>query len=172
MREIVSHTVQPIITLIVAKLLTSENFGVVGVAMIATGFAQIFQDFGLGKTHEEERMRIAYNGWLRTQKDYTWLKQMTNVFDTIDNIEKYTPFHQVKRGKMIMPKTFLSRSHLAWSKAFYLEGDREKAMDEALMAIKYSPFNLEAWVVLSMVIFPRAIFGFLKAVYGSFFKEI
>jgi O-antigen/teichoic acid export membrane protein len=48
--EITSHSIQPIVTLILARLLTPADFGVVGVAMIAIGLAQIFQDFGLGKT--------------------------------------------------------------------------------------------------------------------------
>jgi len=48
--EIASRSIQPIVTLILARLLTPADFGVVGVAMIAIGLAQIFQDFGLGKT--------------------------------------------------------------------------------------------------------------------------
>lgn len=48
--EIGSRSVQPIVTLILARILTPVEFGVVGVAMIAIGLAQIFQDFGLGKT--------------------------------------------------------------------------------------------------------------------------
>ena len=47
--EIVSRSIQPVLTLILARLLTPADFGVVGVAMIAIGLAQIFQDFGLGK---------------------------------------------------------------------------------------------------------------------------
>lgn len=48
--EIVSHSLQPLVMLILARLLTPEDFGVVGVAMITIGLAQILQDFGLGKT--------------------------------------------------------------------------------------------------------------------------
>ena len=48
--EIASRSVQPIVTLILARILSPADFGVVGVAMIAIGLAQIFQDFGLGKT--------------------------------------------------------------------------------------------------------------------------
>jgi PST family polysaccharide transporter len=48
--EIVSRAIQPIITLFLARLLSPADFGVVGVAMIAIGLAQILQDFGLGKT--------------------------------------------------------------------------------------------------------------------------
>ena len=48
--EIVSRSISPIITLILARLLSPKDFGVVGVAMIVIGLAQIFQDFGLGKT--------------------------------------------------------------------------------------------------------------------------
>lgn len=48
--EIVSRSIQPIITLILARLLTPDDFGLIGVAMIAIGLAQILQDFGLGKT--------------------------------------------------------------------------------------------------------------------------
>jgi len=48
--EIASRSIQPLVMLILARLLTPADFGVVGVAMIAIGFAQIFQDFGLGKT--------------------------------------------------------------------------------------------------------------------------
>lgn len=48
--EIVSRSIQPIVTLVLTRFLTPADFGVVGVAMIAVGLAQIFQDFGLGKT--------------------------------------------------------------------------------------------------------------------------
>lgn len=48
--EITSRSIQPIVTLILARLLTPADFGIVGIAMIAIGLAQIFQDFGLGKT--------------------------------------------------------------------------------------------------------------------------
>ncbi|MCK4306986.1 lipopolysaccharide biosynthesis protein [candidate division WOR-3 bacterium] len=48
--EIVSRSIQPIVVLILARLLAPAEFGVVGVAMIVIGLARIFQDFGLGKT--------------------------------------------------------------------------------------------------------------------------
>jgi len=48
--EIASRFIRPLVILILARILTPEDFGVVGVAMIAIGLAQIFQDFGLGKT--------------------------------------------------------------------------------------------------------------------------
>jgi len=48
--EIASRSIQPIVTLILARLLTPADFGVVGIAMIAIGLAQIFQDFELRKT--------------------------------------------------------------------------------------------------------------------------
>jgi O-antigen/teichoic acid export membrane protein len=48
--EIASRAIQPIVMLVLARLLTPADFGVVGVAIIAIGLAQIFQDFGLGKT--------------------------------------------------------------------------------------------------------------------------
>lgn len=48
--EVVSRSIQPIITLILARLLVPEDFGVIGVASIVVGLANIFQDFGLGKT--------------------------------------------------------------------------------------------------------------------------
>jgi O-antigen/teichoic acid export membrane protein len=47
--QIAQISIPSIVMLILARLLTPEDFGVVGVAMIAIGFAQIFQDFGLGK---------------------------------------------------------------------------------------------------------------------------
>jgi len=48
--EIVSRSIRPITILILARLLTPADFGIVGVATIVTGLAQIFQEFGLGKT--------------------------------------------------------------------------------------------------------------------------
>jgi O-antigen/teichoic acid export membrane protein len=48
--EIISKSIPPVIMLILAHLLTPDDFGLVGVAMIAIGFAQVFQDLGLGKT--------------------------------------------------------------------------------------------------------------------------
>ena len=48
--EFASRSIQSIVILVLARLLTPADFGMVGVAMIAIGLAQIFQDFGLGKT--------------------------------------------------------------------------------------------------------------------------
>lgn len=47
--EIVSRTALPIIFVILARILTPDDFGVVATAMIAISFAQIFWDAGLSK---------------------------------------------------------------------------------------------------------------------------
>jgi PST family polysaccharide transporter len=47
--EAVSRTAAPIIMVILARLLTPEDFGVVATAMIAISFAQMFWDAGLSK---------------------------------------------------------------------------------------------------------------------------
>ena len=47
--EIVSRTAAPIVTVILARLLTPTDFGVVATAMIAISFAQMFWDAGLSK---------------------------------------------------------------------------------------------------------------------------
>lgn len=47
--EIVSRTAQPIIFVILARLLTPNDFGVVATAMIAISFSQMFWDAGLSK---------------------------------------------------------------------------------------------------------------------------
>lgn len=47
--EIVSRTASPIVTVILARLLTPTDFGVVATAMIAISFAQMFWDAGLSK---------------------------------------------------------------------------------------------------------------------------
>jgi len=44
-----SRSIQPIVTLILARLLTPLEFGIVAIATGAIGLAQIFQEFGLGK---------------------------------------------------------------------------------------------------------------------------
>ncbi len=56
--ELVFRSIPPLVMLILARLLTPEDFGIVGVAMIAIGFAQVFQDFGLGKTLIQREDRI------------------------------------------------------------------------------------------------------------------
>jgi O-antigen/teichoic acid export membrane protein len=48
--EIASRSIQPLVILILARFLSPADFGIIGVAMIAIGLAQILQDFGLGKT--------------------------------------------------------------------------------------------------------------------------
>lgn len=48
--EIVSRTASPIILVILARLLTPSDFGVVTTAMIAISFSQMFWDAGLSKT--------------------------------------------------------------------------------------------------------------------------
>jgi PST family polysaccharide transporter len=48
--EVLGRSAQPVVLLVLANLLTPEDFGVVGVALIAIALAQIFQEFGLGKT--------------------------------------------------------------------------------------------------------------------------
>ena len=47
--EVVSRTASPLIYLILARLLTPADFGVVAVAMIVLNFSQMFWDAGLGK---------------------------------------------------------------------------------------------------------------------------
>jgi len=47
--EIVSRTVPPLVFVVLAKLLTPEDYGVVGTAMIAISFCQMFWDAGLSK---------------------------------------------------------------------------------------------------------------------------
>ena len=47
--EIVSRTAQPVIFVILARLLTPNDFGVVATAMIAISFSQMFWDAGLSK---------------------------------------------------------------------------------------------------------------------------
>lgn len=47
--EVVSRTAAPIVTVILARLLTPADFGVVATAMIAISFAQMFWDAGLGR---------------------------------------------------------------------------------------------------------------------------
>jgi PST family polysaccharide transporter len=43
------RSIRPVVTLILAGILLPADFGVVGIAMVAIGLAQIFQDFGFGK---------------------------------------------------------------------------------------------------------------------------
>ena len=47
--EVVSRSASPLIYLILARLLTPADFGVVAVAMIALNFSQMFWDAGLGR---------------------------------------------------------------------------------------------------------------------------
>ncbi|MDD5242734.1 MAG: lipopolysaccharide biosynthesis protein [Syntrophorhabdaceae bacterium] len=47
--EVVSRTASPIILIILARLLTPDDFGVVATAMISISFAQMFWDAGLSK---------------------------------------------------------------------------------------------------------------------------
>lgn len=47
--EVVSRTAQPIVFVILARLLTPNDFGVVATAMIAISFSQMFWDAGLSK---------------------------------------------------------------------------------------------------------------------------
>ena len=57
--EIVSRSASPLIMLILARLLTPEDFGIVGVAMIAIGLAQIIQNFGFEKALIQRETEIA-----------------------------------------------------------------------------------------------------------------
>ncbi len=57
--EIASCSIQPIVVLILARILTPADFGIVGVATIVIGLAQIFQDFGLGKTLIQRETDVA-----------------------------------------------------------------------------------------------------------------
>lgn len=47
--EVVSRTAQPIVFVVLARLLTPNDFGVVATAMIAISFSQMFWDAGLSK---------------------------------------------------------------------------------------------------------------------------
>ncbi|MCW1300569.1 MAG: lipopolysaccharide biosynthesis protein [Candidatus Parvarchaeota archaeon] len=61
--EMVSRIAQPIIFVILARLLTPEDFGVVATAMIAISFSQMFWDAGLSKAliQTEEAPETAAN---------------------------------------------------------------------------------------------------------------
>lgn len=48
--ELISRSLQPVLVLIVGALITPAEFGLLGIATIALGVAQILQDMGLGKT--------------------------------------------------------------------------------------------------------------------------
>lgn len=47
--EILSIAIQPIVTLVLARLLSPSEFGIVAVATVAIGVAQLVQEFGMGK---------------------------------------------------------------------------------------------------------------------------
>ena len=47
--EVVSRTAGPIIFVVLARLLTPDDFGVMATAMIAISFSQMFWDAGLSK---------------------------------------------------------------------------------------------------------------------------
>jgi O-antigen/teichoic acid export membrane protein len=47
--ELLGRSVQPLVLLVLARLLSPADFGVVGVATIVIGLAQIFQEFGVGR---------------------------------------------------------------------------------------------------------------------------
>ena len=49
MMEIVSRTAQPLVLIVLARLLVPEDFGVVGTAMIVISLSTTFLDAGLGK---------------------------------------------------------------------------------------------------------------------------
>ena len=61
--ELVSRTAAPLVAVILARLLTPEDFGVVATAMIAISFAQMFWEAGLGKAlvQTEETKESAAN---------------------------------------------------------------------------------------------------------------
>lgn len=48
--ELLSRSLQPVLVLVVGALIAPEEFGLLGIATIALGVAQILQDMGLGKT--------------------------------------------------------------------------------------------------------------------------
>lgn len=56
--ELASRSMQPIITLVLARLLTPSDFGIVAIATIAINLGQILQDFGLGKTLIQRKGQI------------------------------------------------------------------------------------------------------------------
>lgn len=64
------RTIQPLILLVLAKLLSPADFGVVGVATIIIGIAQIFQEFGASKMliQTSENVDIHANNafWINT----------------------------------------------------------------------------------------------------------
>jgi PST family polysaccharide transporter len=49
MAEVFSRIVPPVTILILARLLSPSDFGIVGIATVVVGLAQMFQEFGFGK---------------------------------------------------------------------------------------------------------------------------
>ena len=58
--ELVSRVGSPIVFLVLARLLTPEDFGVVSTAMIVVSFSQIFWDAGLGKALVQTTETLEY----------------------------------------------------------------------------------------------------------------
>jgi len=56
--EICSQTLAPLTTLILARLLSPDDFGIVAIATIAIGFVQIWQNLGLRETLIQRKDRI------------------------------------------------------------------------------------------------------------------
>lgn len=56
--EVVSCILPPVVTLILARLLLPEDFGLVGIAMVFMGFAQTFFNYGLGKVLIQRQTQV------------------------------------------------------------------------------------------------------------------
>lgn len=66
--EFLSVSLQPLITLILARILSPAEFGIVAIASLAVGFAQLFQEFGVGKTvvqaQDDDRVFLNTAFWM------------------------------------------------------------------------------------------------------------
>ena len=54
--ELPTKAIQPVIFIVLGRLLTPENFGVMAAAMIVIAFSQIFWEAGMGKAFIQRRL--------------------------------------------------------------------------------------------------------------------
>lgn len=106
--------------------------------------------------NEDERNKIAEDGYKRTLSEHTWYHRLNEIFCRVGafdtqirqnkSVEEEKPLEDFSLSlkynpvyKKAMATYFFSigKQHLKW-------GNKEKALENFLMSLKYSPFNLRA----------------------------
>lgn len=122
--------------------------------------------------HEEERKKIAKNGWKKCIENYTPYHKMLKVFTEIEKETKVQNFYLMKNGKIMKQlKKNYAEYYINWSKAFILTGYKNFGRETLILAQKNNLLNPKIYFYWVLWVIPYSFYSFLLKVYKKLKKN-